>query len=238
MAYLSWIGDNHLVEAVLHLMRIAEASQKLAQKKFNNNVIDPFSAVFQIAGFGISYEEWVIGEQTRQSQKTLQNHIGNFHQIVLGNVDGWENLKTGNVMDLISNRHKILAEIKNKHNTVKGSDLSGLYKSMEGAVMPKSSRFKDYTSYYVTIIPKRPERFDRAFTPSDKETGSKLPENEKIRIIDGASFYGMVTGVDNALEQLFDVLPTVIKKAAGTTLSGIEAKKLKSFFSLAYGSPV
>ncbi|MEQ9288674.1 MAG: Eco47II family restriction endonuclease [Cyclobacteriaceae bacterium] len=238
MAYLSWIDDNQLVEAVLHLMRIAEASQKLAQKKFNNNVIDPFSAVFQIAGFGISYEEWVIGEQTRQSQKTLQNHIGNFHQIVLGNVDGWENLKTGNVMDLISNRHKILAEIKNKHNTVKGSDLSGLYKSMEGAVMPKSSRFKDYTSYYVTIIPKRPERFDRAFAPSDKETGSKLPENEKIRIIDGASFYGMVTGVDNALEQLFDVLPTVIKEAAGATLSEKEAKKLKSFFSLAYGSPV
>lgn len=238
MAYLSWIEDKRLVDAVSHLMQISRKSQKQAEEKFNKNVIDPFSAVFQIAGFGISYEEWVIGEQTRQSQKTLQNHIGNFHQIVLGNVDGWENLKTGNVMDLLSNRHKILAEVKNKHNTVKGSDLSGLYKSMEGAVMPKSSRYKDYTSYYVTIIPKKPERFDRTFTPSDKETGSKLKENEKIRIIDGASFYGMVTGVDNALEQLFDVLPVVIKDALGTNFSEMEGKKLKSFFSLAYGPQI
>jgi len=235
MPYLSWIDDKDLSEAVRHLLNIAKNAQKQAEAKFDKNVIDPFSAVFQIAGFGIDYQSWVIGEQTRQSQKTLQNHIGNFHQIVLGSVEGWDNLQTGNVMDLLSTKRRILAEIKNKHNTVKGSDLAGLYKSMESAVMHKNSRYKDYTAYYVTVIPKKPERFDKLFTPSDKETGSKLPENEKIRIIDGASFYHMVTGEKNALKELFDCLPNVIEDTIGTSFSTSDTENLTKFFTSAYG---
>ncbi len=235
MPYLSWIDDTNLSEAILHLLNIANNAQKQAEAKFEKNVIDPFSALFQIAGFGIDYYNWMLGEQTRQSQKTLQNHIGNFHQIVLGSVEGWDNLKTGNVMDLLSTKRGILAEIKNKHNTVKGSDLAGLYKSMESAVMHKNSRYKDFTAYYVTIIPKKPERFDKPFTPSDKETGSKLPENEKIRLIDGASFYSMVTGEEFALKQLFDCLPQVIENTTGTSFSSSDTENLTKFFTSAYG---
>lgn len=43
-----------------------------------------------------------INETTRQAQKTLQNHIGDFHQNILGSVDGWINLKVGSIIDLIS----------------------------------------------------------------------------------------------------------------------------------------
>lgn len=235
MAYLNWIEDKLLIDAVSHLIEIGKSSQKEAEAKFNKNVIDPFSALFQMAGFEIDYKGWVTSEKTRQSQKTLQNHIGNFHQNILGSIEGWENLKTGNVMDLLSTENEILAEIKNKHNTVKGSDLSGLYKSMEAAIMPKSSRYKDFTAYYITIIPKKPERFDHTFTPSDKETGSKMPKNDKIRIIDGASFYSMVTGVDSALEQLYDCLPKVIEDSIGMVFSKTDTQNLKEFFGSAYG---
>ncbi len=235
MAYLSWIKDKDLIEAVYQLLQIAKNAQIQAETKFNKNVIDPFSAMFQIAGFGIDYKIWLISEQTRQSQKTLQNHIGNFHQIVLGNINGWGNLKTGNIMDLLSTEKKILAEIKNKHNTVKGSDQAGLYKSMESAVMPKASIYKNFTAYYVTIIPKKPVRFNRTFTPSDKETGSKLAENEKIRIIDGASFYSMVTGEKKALQQLFYCLPSVIKDVTGITISEVDINYIKAFYGSAYG---
>jgi Eco47II-like restriction endonuclease len=235
MAYLKWISDEKLCDAVTQLLDVAKSARKQAKNKFEKNVIDPFSAMFQIAGFGIDYNNWVLSEQTRQAQKTLQNHIGGFHQIVLGNVDGWENLKTGNVMDLLSAKYKILAEIKNKHNTVKGSNLSDLYKSMEAEIMPKSSRYKGYTAYYVTIVPKSPARFDKPFVPSDKQTGSKLPVNEKIRAIDGAGFYAMVTGEENALKQLFDCLPFVIKNCTGAKLPGADIASLKTFFELAYG---
>ncbi|WKN45138.1 Eco47II family restriction endonuclease [Tunicatimonas pelagia] len=236
MAYLTWISDQDLQTSVQQLLTVAQITQDKARTSFNKNVIDPFSAIFQIAGFNTDYDKWVLGEYARQSQKTLQNHIGEFHQTILGYVVGWENLKTGNVMDLLSDDRKILAEIKNKHNTVKGSNLSDLYKSMESQVMPKASRYRDYTAYYVTIIPKKPERFNKPFTPSDGKTGAKLPENEKIRIIDGASFYSMVTGENNALEQLFNVLPDVIRVCSGLELSGRDIYKLKVFFSSAYGA--
>lgn len=235
MAYLTWINDEELTSAVGHLIKIAKNAQEKASKDFNKNVIDPFSAIIQMAGFDLDFKTWVLSEQTRQSQKTLQNHIGDFHQIVLGSVKGWENLKTGNIMDLISVERKILAEIKNKHNTVKGANLSDLYKSLDSEIMPKSSRYRGYTAYYVTIIPKKTDRFDIPFVPSDKQTGTKLPENEKIRIIDGASFYSLVTGVDNALEQLFSILPTVIEDIIGTKFSSIDRENLRKFYRAAYG---
>ncbi|MEQ9166262.1 MAG: Eco47II family restriction endonuclease [Fulvivirga sp.] len=235
MAYLTWINDEELTSAVGHLIKIAKNAQEKASKDFNKNVIDPFSALIQMAGFDLDFKTWVLSEQTRQSQKTLQNHIGDFHQIVLGSVKGWENLKTGNIMDLISVERKILAEIKNKHNTVKGANLSDLYKSLDSEIMPKSSRYRGYTAYYVTIIPKKTDRFDLPFVPSDKQTGTKLPKNEKIRVIDGASFYSLVTGVDNALEQLFSILPTVIEDIIGTKFSSTDRENLRKFYLAAYG---
>ena len=235
MAYLTWLSDEDLKGAVEKLIQIGQVAQKKSLIGFHKNVIDPFSAMFQIAGFGMDYKSWTLSEQSRQSQKTLQNHIGEFHQRVLASVTGWENLKTGNIMDLLSSEKGILAEIKNKHNTVKGGNLSNLYKSMESQIMPKSSRYKGYTAYYVTIIPKKPGRFDLPFTPSDKETGKRLPENPKIRIIDGASFYDMVTGEDDSLKQLFDCLPQVIAACSSTKFSGSDINNLQFFFTSAYG---
>ena len=53
-------------------------------------------------------------------------------------------------------------------------------------------------------------RYDEPFTPPDKNTGTNAYANESIRRIDGASFYTLVTGVEDALEQVFRTLPQVI----------------------------
>lgn len=235
MAYLNWIKDEDLIGSVEFLLNVAKTAQLTSKKKFHKNVIDPFSAFFQLTGFEMDFNTWEISEQTRQSQKTLEGHIGTFHQSVLGKVNGWKDLETGGAMDIISDDRKILAEIKNKHNTVKGANLSDLYKSMESAIMPKTSRFHGFTAYYVTVIPKKPIRFDYPFTPSDKSVGKKLTINEKIRIIDGASFYELVTGERNALEKLFNVLPTVILNLKSTTISPSDFKNLESYFKTAFG---
>lgn len=87
----------------------------------------------------------------------------------------------------------------------------------------------------VTVIPKRPERFNKPFTPSDKLTGTKLPVNDKIRIIDGASFYSMITGIYDALEQLFDSLPMVISDCSRIAFPESDTNILKTFFRSAYG---
>ncbi|SIS60073.1 Eco47II family restriction endonuclease [Belliella pelovolcani] len=236
MRLLSWISDDHLFSTVEKLISVAEKSLKKSETQFNKNVLDPFSAMFQIAGFNISHEEWLVAEKTRQAQKSLQNHIGDFHQIILGGVEGWDNLETGKIMDLVNHEKKIIAEIKNKYNTVKGSDLSGLYQAMENLVGNKYSTYKGYTAYYVTIIPKKPTRINIHFTPSDKEKGARYSENDAIRLIDGASFYEIVTGDRDALFDLYHILPIVIQNITGKEINSDTKDIMANYFELAYGS--
>ncbi|KGE13515.1 Eco47II family restriction endonuclease [Sphingobacterium deserti] len=235
MPYLYWINDESLILATQGLLEKAVAIKDQAEKNMNKNVLDPFSSLFQMGGFGLNYEEWRISEITRQTQKSLQNHVGDFHQNILGSVAGWENKRTGNVIDLVNADRKIVAEVKNKHNTVKGSDLVGLYDTLGNAVNQKVSVYNGYTSYYVTIIPSKAVRINKPFTPSDNKKGQKRAADENIRVIDGASFYELVTGDLNALRDLFSVMPQVIADITGKKFADGEVGLLTSLFNGAYG---
>lgn len=240
MPTLSFISDQDLEESIHNLLVLAHGALEQVELKFNKNVIDPFSAIFEMAGFKINEDEWKMHEQARKAQKTLSNHIGSFHQAILGKVKGWKNPgPEGMGVDLVSAEHKVIAEIKNKHNTVKGSDLAKLYAELENYVDRKTSMYKDYTAYYVEIVPKKPKRYDVPFTPSDRSMGRKKPEHHLIRKIDGYSFYKLVTGVDDALLQLFKALPEVIqanKQAEGYKFSNTQF--LDKFFEIAFGNNV
>lgn len=235
MPILPWIEDENLITEVNHLLEIAKGTQITANNEFGKNVIDPFAAIFEMSGFEIDFRSWVKNETARQAQKTLQNHIGDFHQSILGYSTGWINLKVGNVIDLTSETNKIIAEVKNKYSTISGGKLSDLYNSLDGLISPKTSIYKGYTGYYVAIIPKKPERFNKPFTPSDKDKGERCPINEHIREIDGASFYSLVTGFDSALENLFDVLPDLIEFCSEGKYKFEDKSKLKDFFNSAFG---
>ena len=234
MPFLKWISDTDLKNEVRQLLSIAKEAQKTAVDEFGKNVIDPFAAIFEMSGFEIDYNTWLKSETTRQAQKSLQNHIGDFHQNILGYSNNWTNKGVGNIIDLLSEKNKTIAEIKNKYSTISGGKLSDLYYSLEKQVSPKSSIYKGYTAYYVAIIPKIGERYNKPFTPSDKDKGEKCPLNDHIREIDGASFYSLVTCSDNALEDLFDVLPEIIKVCSNGKYIIKDKAKLKEFFNLAY----
>jgi len=120
MPYLNWISNKDLETAVNHLIEKAKEARHRASTKFGKNIIDPFAALFEISGFELNYDLWAKNETNRQAQKTLQNHIGELHQIIIGSCEGWQNMKTGNVIDLISHEKKIIAEVKNKYNTISG----------------------------------------------------------------------------------------------------------------------
>lgn len=146
-------------------------------------------------------------EKNRQIQKTLQNSVGEFHQQILGSVPGWENLQTGSVVDIRNKKRKIIAEVKNKFNTTKGNHKKEIYDDL---LAETTTRHKGYVSYYVETIPNKRAKYDKPFMPPDNVKKSRRPENNKIRIIDGYSFYEMVTGEKNALRSLYNVLPVVI----------------------------
>ncbi|PCK05784.1 MAG: restriction endonuclease [Alteromonadaceae bacterium] len=211
MAYIEYLDDEVSKALVKDVLDIGRVKKDAVIKDFQKNVIDPFASLFDSAVSDVDHNTWKSSEMVRQCQKTLTNHIGNLHQKILGNVSGWEDLGTGSEVDLVCHQQKIIAEVKNKHNTVTGGKLADQYKTLANLVNPKASRFRGYTAYFVNIIPKKPERFNKCFTPSDKSTGMQLAADEGIRIIDGASFYSLVSLRENALEELYDALPKIIE---------------------------
>ena len=141
-------------------------------------------------------------------QKTLQNAIGTFHQNVIGSIDGWEDLGTGNIVDLRCQSKKILAEVKNKWNTTKGNHKVRVYDDIKKLLgQPKNKGFK---GYYVTILSKA--KINAPFTPSDNETGNRRPIDKNIVEVDGATFYDIATGEKDSLKKLYQTLPYVLGK--------------------------
>lgn len=239
MALLEFISDKDLISEVRNLVQKTLKKRSKSEKDFTKNVVDPFGALFEAPAFP-GHEAWKSSELMRQTQKTIQNHVGTFHQKILGHVVGWADLGTGSVVDLVNHDVKIIAEVKNKYSTVTGGDLSNKYYSLDGLVSPKHSKFKGYTSYFVQIIPKKAQRYNIPFTPSDKEKGALCTSNELIRVIDGASFYELVTGRDDALKELHLVLPSVIERVYQEELKdeGFAFKDISNYmeyFKLAYG---
>lgn len=207
MPYLNWISDADLTQHVKSLLSATQSAKASAFASLNKNVMDPFSAVFQMSGFAMTYNDWIKSEEARQSQKTMQNFVGAFHQNILGSCAGWQNMNTGNNIDLVNTNQSVIAEVKNKHNTISGGDLSDLYYRLDKLVMPNASAYKGFTSYHVAIIPKTPIPYNIPFTPSNRATSTKCSSNALIRMIDGASFYSLVTGSNTALKDLFNVIP-------------------------------
>lgn len=179
-----------------------------SENDIHSNVIDPFSAVFDSVLQNLTITDWLTQENHRQIQKTLQNKIGTFHQEVIGKTAGGESLQTGKIVDVKFSGKKIIAEIKNKFNTTKGNHKKEIYDDFAAILaMPE---YEDYTGYYVEIIPKRPVRYNKPFTPPDNVTNKQRPENQRIRVIDGYSFYDLVTGIAGSLEMLYQAIPYVV----------------------------
>ena len=233
MSKLSFISDEALISEVKHLLAIASQAKAKSERDFTRNVIDPFAVLFEMSGFDVDEITWKKSEQNRQIQKTLQNHVGAFHQRILGSISGWENTGSGGVIDLVSHQRKIIAEVKNKFNTVKGSDKVKIYDQLEMQVMTKGHQYKGYTAYYVEVVPQSGQRYDKEFTPSDNSRGEQRKPNPLIRQIDGYSFYGLVTGRPDALRQLFSVLPDVIEESSQYKFKNREF--VLAFFQKAFG---
>lgn len=205
---LHFISEEKLTEICADIVQKGQSAVANSDEKLFDNIVDPFSALFDSAISGITLSEWIKREKTRQMQKTLQNAIGTFHQNVIGSIDGWEDLGTGNIVDLRCQSKKILAEVKNKWNTTKGNHKVRVYDDIKKLLgQPKNKGFK---GYYVTILSKA--KINAPFTPSDNETGNRRPIDKNIVEVDGATFYDIATGEKDSLKKLYQTLPYVLGK--------------------------
>ncbi len=212
------VFPNSAAQSVVNeLVHKAKQSVYEADANLYKNKVDPFSALIDSMLQGIPLSRWMTQEKVRQSQKTLQNCIGNFHQSIIASFSGWEDLGTGNIVDIRNNERRIVAEVKNKFNTTKGNHKIQIYRDIEAIL--KQPEHKKFVGYYVEIIPSGrglKTIYDKPFVPSDNIVkGQRANTREDIRIIDGRSFYTIVTGEEDALAELYQSLPEMIRIALG-----------------------
>lgn len=198
------------------------------ENDIHSNAIDPFSALLEASFNNMTLSDWIVSEEARQVQKTLQNAIGTFHEEIIGEIIGFEHLQVGKVIDIVSSDRKIVAEIKNKYNTTKGNHKIAIYRDI--ATVLSLETYSNYTGYYVEIIPKKPIAYNKPFEPSDNTTHERMPQNEKIRVIDGKSFYAMITGDENAIYSIYD---EITKELLGLGLTVND--EFKDLLHKAYG---
>lgn len=195
---------NNLKEAIRSsVKRVYEA--QISELDLYRNTLDCFSASIDSVVQGISLDEWLKQEKERQIQKTKQNAIGTLHEEVLGSIKGVENLAVGQLIDIISHEKKIIAEIKNKHNTTKGNHKVAIYDDLDAVLTVNPG----YIGFYVEILPKGKKSYNIPFTPSDNKAKSKRPLRNDIRQIDGRSFYELLTGHSEAINELYEELPAL-----------------------------
>lgn len=208
--------NNTAQDVVSKLINKAKQAVYETDTDIYKNKVDPFSALIDSMLQEIQLSDWIKQEKVRQSQKTLQNCIGNFHQSIIASFDGWEDLGTGKILDVQNKQRKIVAEIKNKFNTTKGNHKIQVYRDIKAKL--DQAEYKDFIGYYVEIIPSgRGVRtiYDKPFVPSDNTKGERAVARDDIRLVDGRSFYKIVTGEEDALAQLYQNLPEMIRNALG-----------------------
>ena len=229
---LEFISDSELNNLISTLIRKINLAVKQKDKSVFKNVVDPFSALFDSFYQDITLEKWLDQEKNRQLQKTLQNLIGDFHQSVIGSIPGWDNLKSGKSIDLRNMKKKIIAEIKNKHNTMNSSSALAVYDKLQKHI-DYGDAYEEFTAYCVAIIPIRPGKLDALFAPSER--GTPRPRRENIRIIDGKSFYEIATGDPDSLQKLYTRIAFLLAKEKGSDFKKyISNKPFREFFELAY----
>lgn len=220
---LDWIDQDALYEVTAHVFEKAIAARTAKQL----NPPDPFTLVAQAVISGESLESVLEFETTRAINKTLSNNVGLWHQSVLSLSPEWENLgSNGGGIDLkmkpgfVDERFNkpLVAEVKNRFNTIKASDEKELWDKLDLTAKTHAA-----VAYVFQIVPKTTERYDRPWKVSGRL------EKETIRCCDGATAYDLVFHRQGALFDIYNALPDILSDVLNRD-SGIESETAQKIF--------
>lgn len=226
--YVRFVSDEHFLNCVKWVCdSYPEKSDEVDMEKLQKNIVDPFKMIFDIINGKICVDDWIKNEVIRQSDKTINNRIGDFHQKLLGGVTGWTDLGVGDEskVDLMKNDKSVFMELKNKFNTTNSDSLSKVRDKLSLAVTTNPRA----TAYWAYIIEK-----DGSSGESD---WNYLGDNNlHIKKIWGANVYEKVTGNRSALEETWKALPKAISDVIGKEhkIGSGDMKKLVDFFQSAF----
>jgi hypothetical protein len=200
--YLSYISDQHLLDAIknLHSAYVA-ASKKVTLDGFYQNKVDTVKLIFDAKFHRFKDDELIKNEVFRQIDKSINNAIGTFHEQILGGIEGYEiGDKSG--FDIRATYGTLFADIKNKHNTMNSSAAESLFQKLAGF----ADNNKKAKCYWVQIWGK--SSFNQLWTA---EINGKEYSHSRVYKISGDQFYKLLTGRENALFELYQILPQAIE---------------------------
>jgi hypothetical protein len=210
--YVPFVSDEHFKQCVRHVlltfnnaldMKIsierAIARGDVFDSLLFSNVVDPFKMAFEIKKIG--GREWVKKEILRQLDKSVEQRMGEFHQKLLGGVKGWKDLGVGNDVDLMKTNGSVYIELKNKFNTCSSDALTAMRHKLEEITRNNHQTL----AYWGFIIANTHEKSGETVWVK-----KKFNRIETVKKVWGEKVYEVVTGLPDALQQVYQALPQVI----------------------------
>ncbi|MBN2745295.1 MAG: Eco47II family restriction endonuclease [Bacteroidales bacterium] len=200
--YLSFLSDEHLLKCIgnLHASYL-KAKNNISKKNFYSNKVDTIKLTFDSRFNDIEEEKLIQSEVLRQIDKSINNSIGTFHEQILSGIDGYER---GNLSgyDIKATDNSLFADIKNKHNTMNSSAAEALFQKLARY----ADDHKKAKCYWVQILAKG--SFCELWSG---DINGKEYSHSRVYKISGDQFYSLLSGEEDALYQLYKVLPKAIK---------------------------
>ena len=199
--YLSFISDEHLLSCIENLHKsYLKAKANVSKKKFYKNKIDTIKLTFDAKFNNLDEETLIKTEINRQIDKSINNSIGTFHEEILDGIEGFE---MGNLsgFDIKATDNTLFADIKNKHNTMNSSSAESLFQKLANY----ADTYKKAKCYWVQVLAKN--SFNEKWYG---EINGKEYSHSRVYKISGDQFYKLLSGKENALFELYQVLPQAI----------------------------
>lgn len=214
--YLKYISDAHLMDCIGNLYNsYVKAKSNVSKSTFYANKVDTIKLTFDAKFNSIDEEKLIQAEVLRQIDKSINNSIGTFHEQILGGVSGFE---CGNLSgyDIKAADNSLFADIKNKHNTMNSSAAESLFQKLKRYADDN----KNSKCYWVQILAKN--SFCELWSG---DINGKEYSHSRVYKISGDRFYSLITGQEDALYQLYKVLPIAIDDFLKTGVSSNETSE-------------
>jgi Eco47II restriction endonuclease len=213
--YVDFITDDHLLQGIANLHKAyLKAKSNVDKKNFYANKVDTIKLTFDAKFNDINEESLIQAEVLRQIDKSINNSIGTFHEHILGGIKGFEVGKLSG-FDIKANDDTLFADIKNKHNTMNSSSAESLFQKLARY----ADDYKKAKCYWVQILAKN--SFNELWKG---EINGKEYSHSRIYKISGDQFYALLSGQEDALFQLYKILPNAISDY----LESIEKRRSKT----------
>ena len=200
--YVNFISDEHLFSCISNLHNAyLKAKNNISKKTLYTNKIDTIKLTFDARFNNLDEESLIQSEILRQIDKSINNSIGTFHEQILGGIKDFE-LGILSGFDIKATDNSLFADIKNKHNTMNSSSAESLFQKLARY----ADDYKNSKCYWVQILAK--SSFNELWKG---EINGKEYSHSRVFKISGDKFYALLSGEQNALLNLYTILPKAIK---------------------------